>query len=163
MKKKILLKEAELKKLVPQLLEDVMKEYKDNEQLELDFGVSPEEDSILSLMEERYKEISEEISAILYTVPELGWNDEIYNELESIHSEKIFPLWKELDSYGKSYSPGRGWTLASGQPSERLEDVIDKFNTLEDLLVSCLEMYKEWKTLNQEFNNSVEELTKIVR
>ena len=42
MKKKILLKEAELNKLIPKLLEDVIKEG----QLELDFGVDPKDEAV---------------------------------------------------------------------------------------------------------------------
>lgn len=169
MKKKVLLKETELNELVPKLLEDVIKEYKftpnnDNggEQLELDFGVDPEEDTILSLMEEKYEEISAEIRNELQFIKNSGWNDTVYDSLESIHSDKIFPLWRQLDSLGKSYEPGRGWSLASGQPSKRLEDVIDKFNALEEVLVSCLEIYKEWKSLNEEFNNSIQELNGLL-
>jgi len=144
MKKKILLKEAELNKLIPKLLEDVIKEG----QLELDFGVDPKDEAVASLLEEKYEEISNEIKNELNYVKTSGRNETVYNTLESIHSDKIFPLWKELDRVGDSYG--------------RIDEITDKFNTLEDVLVNCLEIYKEWKTLNDEFNNSVEELNSLI-
>lgn len=153
MKKKILIKEADLKKLVPKLLEDVIKEYDitPNNQLELDFEepVGGSSDTLVSLMEERYQEISEEINNELNLIKSSGWNDSIYNNLDSIHSNKIFPLFKELDSISDT--------------NQRLDELVEDFNALEDVLVTCLEMYKEWKTLDDELNNTVGELSSLLQ
>lgn len=153
MKKKILIKESDLKKLVPKLIEDTFKEYgitPDN-QLQLDFDnpVGGSNDTLISLMEERYREVSEEINNELNLIKTSGWNDTIYNNLDSIHSDKIFPLFKELDSISES--------------DQRLDELVEDFNALEDILVTCLEMYKEWKTLNDELNNTVSELTSLLQ
>lgn len=151
MKKKILLKEAELKKLVPKLLEDVIKEYqfkKSNaEQLEMDFP--SEDDTIVSLLEEKYKEIIQEVKRDKYFQLE-GWDEEAYDSLNSIYDNKIFPIWREIDSLDTPYSS-----------SERLNIIIDKFSELENVIVTCLETYKEWKTLNEEFVNSTQELKNL--
>lgn len=144
MKKKLLIKETDLNNLIPKLIEDVIKEG----QLEIDFGVDPKDEALLSLMEERYQEISNEIKNELDFIRSSGWNDTVYDSLESIHSDKIFPLWRELDSTDRS--------------NQSLSEIVERFNELEEVLVTCLETYKEWKILNQEFNNSTEELTKLV-
>ena len=97
-----------------------------------------------NILGSEYNEIKNELNYVKTS----GWNETVYNTLESIHSDKIFPLWKELDRVGDSYG--------------RIDEITDKFNTLEDVLVNCLEIYKEWKTLNDEFNNSVEELNSLI-
>jgi len=140
MKKKLLIKETDLNNLIPKLVEDVIREG----QLEIDFGVDPKDEALLSLMEERYQEISNEIKNELSS----GWSDTVYDNLEAIHSDKIFPLWRELDSTDRS--------------NKSLSEIVERFNELEDVLVTCLETYKEWKILNQEFNNSTEELKRLI-
>ena len=141
MKKKVLIKENELESLVKNILNE-------REQLELDLE-SGENDTLTSLMEEKYKEISNEIKNELEIVKNSGWNEDVYNSLDTIHSDKIFPLWKELDS------------IENDNPS--LSEIVERFNQLEDYLVTCLEIYKEWESLDKQFKDSTEYLMEIVK
>jgi len=76
MKKKLIIKESELKKFVDDFLNE--------NQLKLDFP----KDSITEMLEEKYQEIVEDIKAAI------DYDDA--DSLEKIYDEKIFPLNKNL-------------------------------------------------------------------
>lgn len=148
MKKKALIKEAEIEDLV----KSVIKEY--DSQLEFDFDETEETSSVLELAREKYNEVTNLISQTITSCPDLD-NDECFNKLDDIY-EVIFNTWKELDKL--TYTVGK----RSGSEQE-VNELIEDFNMLESDLVDYLEVYKEYKNLKSEFDKTKEVLMNRIK
>jgi hypothetical protein len=134
MKKKLIIKESEL--------EGFVKNFLSENQLELGFP----KDSLTEMLEEKYENVVEEIKDII---------DEAYfenkdhsyinvNKLEDIYDEKIFSLTKNLHKLPKG------------------EEIIEKFNTLEDALIDYTELYKEYQKIKNELDTTFENLNRLL-
>jgi hypothetical protein len=141
MKKKALIKEAEIEDLV----KNVIKEY-DN-QLKFDFEDDEDTSSVLELAREKYNEIVGLISQTLTECPDLD-NEECYNKMDSIY-ETIFNTWKELDKL--TYTVGE-----RTNNQQAMNELMEDFNMLESDLVDYLEVYKEYQNLKNEFDRTKE-------
>jgi len=143
MKKKILIKEGDLDKLI----EEALNEYKtvsptqfyknidgdnDSEQLEFDFP-NEEKDTVIEMLEEKYDEIIGEVREALING----------GSLDSIYDNKLFPLWKELHKLGDV-------------------DIVHKFNHLEDSIVNIVELSNEYHKMKEELDSSITELKEII-
>jgi hypothetical protein len=129
MKKKILIKEVDLDNLVKGIINEV-----DNGQLELDFD-SVEDNSVIEMLTERYNEIVEEVKEAISSCP-----NNCYEKLEDIHDNKIFELWRHVDKVASS------------------DDIIEKFNDLEDFIIDYIELGKEKERIDDELRNSLDNL-----
>lgn len=139
MKKKILIKENELEMFVKSILKE-----RSGEQLSLDFTDTDELDSITQMLKDKLQEVKGKVSSILSNG---DIDDSSYAELESIHDE-IFELWKHLNNY--DYNT---------EVDNSAYQIVEDFNTLEDFLVSYLEIYKEYKSIKEELDSSYKDLT----
>lgn len=129
MKKKILIKEVDLDNLVKGIINEV-----DNGQLELDFD-NGEDNSVIEMLTERYNEIVEEVKEAISSCP-----SNCYEKLEDIHDNKIFELWRQVDKVSSS------------------DDIIEKFNDLEDFIIDYIELGKEKERIDDELRNSLDNL-----
>lgn len=129
MKKKILIKEVDLDNLVKGIINEV-----DNGQLELDFG-SEEDTSVVEMLTERYNEIVQEVKDAIESC-----ENNCYEKLEDIHDNKIFELWRHVDKISSS------------------DDIIEKFNDLEDFIIDYIEIGKEKERIEEELRNSLDNL-----
>lgn len=92
-------------------------------------------DSLTEMMEEKYQEIVDEIkSAIEY---------DDADSLERIYDEKIFPLTKNLHK------------IQGNQ-------VVEKFNKLEDALIDYTELHKEHQKMKEELDRTLENLNDLL-
>ena len=95
MKKKVLIKEADLIGLIQETIKK--RNINEDSQLSLDFG---DKDPVLDLLEDKFNEIISEIKDIVLDEGRLvdghAMDEDSYDNLESIYDDKIFPLWKQL-------------------------------------------------------------------
>jgi len=143
MKKKVLIKEADLIGLIQETIKK--RNINEDSQLSLDFG---DKDPVLDLLEDKFNEIISEIKDIVLDEGRLvdghAMDEDSYNNLESIYDDKIFPLWKQLHKLGNT-------------------EIGTKFNELEDFIVDFLEIYKEHSSIKKEMDSSLKSLEDFVR
>lgn len=156
MKRKVIVKGTDLENFVKNVIKENY-QTEDEDQLSLDFSGDEEAEynSVLDMLEERYNDIVREITQIFSGCQERS--EECYNTLNEIHDEKIFPLWRELEKIPYDYS-------SKDRPKShtRKSSIVEKFNDLEDSLVSYLEIYKEYWKLEEEYKNSIMNLNSIL-
>lgn len=148
MKRKALIKEAEIEDVV----KSVIKEY--DEQLEFDFGDDDETSSVLELARDKYNEIVNLIEQTITNCPDLD-SEECFNKLDDIY-EVIFNTWKELDKL--TYTVGK-----TSDSQEAINQIIEDYNMLESDLVDYLEVYKEYSNLKNEFDRTKEVLMNRIK
>lgn len=143
MKKKVLIKEADLIGLIQETIKK--RNINEDNQLSLDFG---DKDPVLDLLEDKFNEIISEIKDIVLDEGRLvdghAMDEDSYDNLESIYDDKIFPLWKQLHKLGNT-------------------EIGAKFNELEDFIVDFLEIYKEHSSIKKEMDSSLKSLEDFVR
>ena len=143
MKKKVLIKEADLIGLIQETIKK--RNINEDNQLSLDFG---DKDPVLDLLEDKFNEIISEIKDIVLDEGRLvdghAMDEDSYDNLESIYDDKIFPLWKQLHKLGNT-------------------EIGTKFNELEDFIVDFLEIYKEHSSIKKEMDSSLKSLEDFVR
>jgi len=143
MKKKVLIKEADLIGLIQETIKK--RNINEDSQLSLDFG---DKDPVLDLLEDKFNEIISEIKDIVLDEGRLvdghAMDEDSYDNLESIYDDKIFPLWKQLHKLGNT-------------------EIGAKFNELEDFIVDFLEIYKEHSSMKKEMDSSLKSLEDFVR
>jgi hypothetical protein len=143
MKKKVLIKEADLIGLIQETIKK--RNINEDSQLSLDFG---DKDPVLDLLEDKFNEIISEIKDIVLDEGRLvdghAMDEDSYDNLESIYDDKIFPLWKQLHKLGNT-------------------EIGAKFNELEDFIVDFLEIYKEHSSIKKEMDSSLKSLEDFVR
>jgi len=143
MKKKVLIKEADLIGLIQETIKK--RNINEDSQLSLDFG---DKDPVLDLLEDKFNEIISEIKDIVLDEGRLvdghAMDEDSYDNLESIYDDKIFPLWKQLHKLGNT-------------------EIGTKFNELEDFIVDFLEIYKEHSSMKKEMDSSLKSLEDFVR
>jgi hypothetical protein len=143
MKKKVLIKEADLIGLIQETIKK--RNINEDSQLSLDFG---DKDPVLDLLEDKFNEIISEIKDIVLDEGRLvdghAMDEDSYDNLESIYDDKIFPLWKQLHKLGNT-------------------KIGAKFNELEDFIVDFLEIYKEHSSIKKEMDSSLKSLEDFVR
>jgi hypothetical protein len=143
MKKKVLIKEADLIGLIRETIKK--RNINEDNQLSLDFG---DKDPVLDLLEDKFNEIISEIKDIVLDEGRLvdghAMDEDSYDNLESIYDDKIFPLWKQLHKLGNT-------------------EIGAKFNELEDFIVDFLEIYKEHSSIKKEMDSSLKSLEDFVR
>lgn len=143
MKKKVLIKEADLIGLIQETIKK--RNINEDSQLSLDFG---DKDPVLDLLEDKFNEIISEIKDIVLDEGRLvdghAMDEDSYDNLESIYDDKIFPLWKQLHKLGNT-------------------EIGTKFNELEDFIVDFLEIYKEHSSIKKEMDSSLKSLEDFVR
>jgi cytochrome b involved in lipid metabolism len=113
-------------------LEGFVKNFLNENQLELDFP----KDSLTEMLEMKYQEIVDEIKSAI----EQGNVD----SLEMIYDEKIFNLTKNLHKLPKG------------------EEIVNKFNTLEDALIDYTELHKEYQKIKNELDDTLENLNDLL-
>lgn len=149
MKKKVLIKEAEIEDLV----KSVIKEVEGSEQLSFDFE-DEDVNSVVSLATDKYNEILNQLNETITNCPDLD-SEECYETLDSIY-ENIFNTWKDLDKL--VYTVGD-----NSNQENRVNEIIEDFNVLESDLVDYLEVYKEYKNLKSEFDKTKEVLMSKIK
>jgi hypothetical protein len=156
MKKKVLIKEGELDNLVVNILKEINspQSQTDSEQLSFDFDDEEELSGVITLAMDKYNDIVSQLNTILSTCNDLD-SQECYDQLDNVYGN-IFNTWKELDKL--SYTVGD-----SSQQEEKVNEIMDDFNMLENNLVEYLEIYREYKNLKTEFDNSKQGLMDIIK
>lgn len=113
-------------------LEGFVKNFLSENQLELGFP----KDSLTEMLEMKYQEIVDEIKSAIE-------QDDV-ESLEVIYDEKIFNLTKNLHKLPKG------------------EEIIEKFNTLEDALIDYTELHKEYQKIKNELDDTLDTLNNLL-